>query len=460
MKKFVCSNCGYSSPKWFGRCPQCGEYDSAEEAILEKKGREAHASLLLNLEEASSLSLERLSTGFSELDRILRGGLVPGQVLLLSGEPGIGKSTLALQVCEKFAERGTVVYVSGEESPQQIKMRADRLNLKNKENILLSTENDLDAVLTEMSEKKPRFLVIDSLQTVFSSELGSSPGSVSQVKAVTMKVINFSKKRMIPAMIVGHVTKEGEIAGPKMVEHMVDTVAYFEGDRRTGLRILKVVKNRFGPSDEVAVFELEESGFKQVENPSFVEEGVELPGNVVTCVFEGTKPFVVQVQALVSKNRVFAPKRVGKGIDTSRIMLLVAVLSKVVKIPLEHHDIYVNVVGGLRITDPAADLAIALAIVSSYLELSMPGVAALGEIGLDGKVRKVYNIKRRLGALKGFKKIIVPALEVESEEESVIAVQDLREAMRILGGDFSVSTRTDREDKVDIPWDRPEEGVG
>jgi DNA repair protein RadA/Sms len=233
---------------------------------------------------------------------------------------------------------------------------------------------------------------------------------------------------------VGHVTKEGEIAGPKLVEHMVDTVAYFEGDRRTGLRLLKITKNRFGPSDEVAVFELKENGFVQVENPSFTEGDADLPGNVLTCVFEGTKPFVVQIQALVSKNRTFSPKRVCKGVDVNRVMLLIAVISKYLKFPIETHDVYVNVVGGLRITDPAADLAIALSIVSSYLEVPLHNTAAVGEIGLDGRVRKVYNINRRLNSLKSSERIVVPP--VEEEQKGIFGVRDLKEAVSVIGGEI------------------------
>ncbi|PLV58955.1 DNA repair protein RadA [Thermotoga sp. KOL6] len=433
MKKFVCSNCGYISPKWFGRCPQCGEYDTAEEVMQKKKDREGKPSLLLNLEVAGKTSLERISTGFSELDRVFKGGIIPGQVILLSGEPGIGKSTLALQLAEKFAEYGSVIYISGEESPHQLKMRADRLVLKRKENIFLSVENDVDEVIAALQDKNVKLIIVDSLQTVFSSELGSSPGSVSQVKNVTMKAIDFAKRKNVPVLLIGHVTKEGEIAGPKLVEHMVDTVAYFEGDRRTGLRILKITKNRFGPSDEVAVFELGEKGFSQVENPSFTEEETDLPGNALTCVFEGTKPFVVQIQALVSKNKTFSPKRVCKGIDVNKVMLLIAVLSKLLKLPIEAHDVYVNVVGGLKITDPAADLAIALAIVSSYLEIPLHNTVAIGEIGLDGRVRKVYNINRRLNSLKSFGKIIAPP--VEEKTERILPVRDLKEAVSLIGGE-------------------------
>lgn len=266
MKKFVCSSCGYVSPKWFGKCPQCGEYDTAEE-ILEKKGREGKPSLFLNLEVAGEVSLQRIATGFSEMDRVFKGGFIPGQVILLSGEPGIGKSTLALQLAETFAQSGLVVYISGEESPQQLKMRADRLAIRGKKNILLAVENDLEELIPVLQREKVKFVIVDSLQTVFSSELGSSPGSISQVKNVTMKMINFAKKKNVPVLLIGHVTKEGEIAGPKLVEHMVDTVAYFEGDRRTGLRLLKITKNRFGPSDEVAVFELDEKDSFRLKIP-------------------------------------------------------------------------------------------------------------------------------------------------------------------------------------------------
>ncbi|ACM22663.1 MULTISPECIES: DNA repair protein RadA [Thermotoga] len=440
MKKFVCSSCGYVSPKWFGKCPQCGEYDTAEE-ILEKKGREGKPSLFLNLEVAGEVSLQRIATGFSEMDRVFKGGFIPGQVILLSGEPGIGKSTLALQLAETFAQSGLVVYISGEESPQQLKMRADRLAIRGKKNILLAVENDLEELIPVLQREKVKFVIVDSLQTVFSSELGSSPGSISQVKNVTMKMINFAKKKNVPVLLIGHVTKEGEIAGPKLVEHMVDTVAYFEGDRRTGLRLLKITKNRFGPSDEVAVFELDEKGFVQVENPSFTEGDTDLPGNVLTCVFEGTKPFVVQIQALVSKNKTFSPKRVCKGVDVNRVMLLIAVLSKLLKLPVETHDVYVNVVGGLRITDPAADLAIALAIVSSYLEVSLRDTVAIGEIGLDGRVKKVYNINRRLNSLKGFGRIIAPPFE--GSKEGVFIVHDLKEAVSLIGGESFGPAGTD-----------------
>jgi len=429
---FVCEKCGYTSPKWFGRCPECGEWNTAKEMIVSSRGEVFETSPLLPLSNITSEKDERMKTGFSELDRALNGGIVPGQVILLAGEPGVGKSTLALEIADNFSEYGNVVYLSGEESLTQLKIRSKRTRIKNENKIFVSMENDLTG-LFEYIEKIENLalLIVDSLQTIFIPEYDSAPGSVLQIRETTMKLIKFAKSKAIPVLLIGHVTKEGEIAGPKLVEHMVDTVIYFEGEKGTDLRIFRINKNRFGPSGEIVVFEMREDGIFEVTDPVFVEEG-ELPsGNVLTCILEGTRAFVVQVQALVSKSKMANPRRVGRGIDANRIITVSAVMSKKFKLPLENHDIYMNVVGGIRITDPAADLAIALAMYSSLLDIPLGNLVAIGEIGLDGRVRKVYNIKRRIINLKKYEKVLIPW--DEGQFEGVIKVRDLSEALRIVG---------------------------
>jgi len=434
-KLFVCEKCGYTSPKWFGKCPECGEWNTAKE-IISSRGGVSEISPLLPLSNIVLEKDERMETIFSELNRALNGGIVPGQVILLAGEPGVGKSTLALEIADGFSRYGNVIYLSGEESLAQLKIRSERTGIKNRDKIFVTMENDLTVLLNHIENiENLALLIVDSLQTIFIPEYDSAPGSVLQIRETTMRIIKFAKTKSIPVLLIGHVTKEGEIAGPKLIEHMVDTVIYFEGEKGTDLRILRVNKNRFGPSGEIVVFEMKEEGIFEVTNPVFVEEGELPPGNVLTCILEGTRAFVVQVQALVSKSKMMNPRRIGRGIDTNRIITVSAVMSKKFKLPFENHDIYMNVVGGIKITDPAADLAIALAMYSSLMDIPLGNLVAIGEIGLDGRVRKVYNIKRRIMNLKKYEKILIPW--DEGQFEGAIRVKNLSEALKLWGGNKS-----------------------
>ena len=393
---YVCDRCGYESPKWFGRCPSCGAWNSAVEVKKSEKRGKSSPSSLMKLSQISVESDDRLETGDSVIDSILGGGFVKGQVVLLGGEPGIGKSTLALQIANHLVENGKrVLYASGEESAKQIKIRASRINVSG--DILVTNDQDIDSVLKSVSGMD--FLIIDSVQTFYDSDVGSIPGGIAQIRSVTSKVVEFSKKNSVVSLIIGHITKSGDIAGPKIIEHIVDTVLYFEGERTTDYRLLRVYKNRFGPSGEVGIFEMREEGLLGIENPVFV--GEDLPfGNAVACVVEGSHPLIVQIQALVSKSRVPSPRRNSVGVDHNRVSAIIATMSKILKLPLDFHDVYVKVLGGLRITDPAVDLAISAAVFSSLIEMDIGRTVFMGEVGLDGMIRTPYSLRRRLETLK------------------------------------------------------------
>ncbi|MEJ5229913.1 MAG: DNA repair protein RadA [Pseudothermotoga sp.] len=430
---FVCNNCGYESVKWFGKCPQCGEWNTATEFKPELAGKTGVTVLTLN-EALRTTKLDRLSTGFSELDAALGGGILPGQVILLGGEPGVGKSTLALEICDWFSKsKLKTLYVAAEESAEQIAIRAQRLLCQGLDQIMIYSGNDLEHVLEILNESYS-LLVVDSLQTMYSPEVGTYPGSVVQIRTCAEKIIERCKQLSVPSILIAHITKSGEISGPKLVEHLVDTVVYFEGERNTELRILRTIKNRFGPSGEIAVFEMVENGLRQMINPVFYETQDQLPGNCLACAVEGSRTFVVQVQALVSRTKSTLPRRVSNGFDMTRLLLLIAVIGRHMQLPIESHDIYVNILGGLKITDPGIDAAVVGALLSSMLDKRLDKTALIGEVSLDGSLRRVHRMKSRIEALRkiGVEEIIAPRVS-ESKEENVQVIDSVKELGKIFG---------------------------
>jgi len=412
---FVCGRCGYESHKWMGKCPDCGEWDSLTEQKRQIRPLSKRpAAQIQSLVHASTTQLSRLATGIGELDRVLGGGIVPGSMVLIGGDPGIGKSTLILQLLSALAgDERKVLYVTGEESTQQIRMRADRLAIE-KEQIYLATENCVESILT-MSEKiRPALLAVDSIQTMFTEEAGSAPGSVTQVRESTARLLDLAKGTGLPVILVGHVTKDGAIAGPRVLEHMVDTVLYFEGDRGQMFRILRTVKNRFGSTNEIGVFEMKESGLTEVENPSalfLAERPINVPGSVVLPSIEGTRPILVEVQALVSPSSPGTARRTAIGADPQRLALLTAVLEKKIGVTMYDHDIFLNIAGGIRIDEPALDLGVVVALLSSLFETTVnPDTVVCGEVGLAGEIRAVgqMNLRLREADRLGFKKFLMP----------------------------------------------------
>lgn len=420
---FVCQACGSQSPRWLGRCPDCQGWntlaeertEAASTATRRPAGRAKGApESLAAVEDASET---RLLSGIGELDRVLGGGVVPGSAILIGGDPGIGKSTVVLQALTALAARGPVLYVSGEESPQQIKMRAARLGTATgaaAENVLVLAETALDQILDQIEKVRPVALGIDSIQTIFAEELGSAPGTIGQVRECAARLVLTAKRIGLPTFLIGHVTKEGSLAGPRVLEHIVDTVLYFEGDRGHPFRILRAVKNRFGSTNEIGVFEMKESGLQPVLNPSalFLAERPEgVPGSVVIATLEGTRPILVEVQALVSGSTFGTPRRTTLGIDHNRVALLIAVLEKKMGVHLMGQDVFVNVAGGVRLDEPAADLGVIAAVASSFLDKPVEAHTVLvGEVGLAGEVRAVGQVELRVReALKlGFTRCIVP----------------------------------------------------
>ncbi len=413
---FSCSECGYESSKWLGRCPDCGEWQTfVEKQSLTTKGKLGiAASHPVPINQASEDNVSRLSTGLAELDRVLGGGLVPGAVILVGGEPGIGKSTLMLHILSAIGKKELdVLYMSGEESIGQIKMRANRLNSVN-EHIFLATENRVEAII-EMTEKmQPSLLAVDSIQTLISAEIGSAPGSVTQVRESAYRLQELAKKRNVPVILVGHVTKDGALAGPKVLEHTVDTVLYFEGDRGNAFRILRTVKNRFGSTNEIGVFEMKEEGLVEVSNPSEIflaERPIGEPGSVVLPSLEGTRPILIEVQALVSPTNLGTARRTAIGADQQRLSLLCAVLEKKVGLDMYGHDIFLNIAGGIRVDEPALDLGVICALASSMTEKPIPSTTVVcGEVGLAGEVRAVSQVDMRLREAErlGFTRFIMP----------------------------------------------------
>ena len=416
---FFCKECGFESPKWLGQCPGCKEWDSfVEEPVV--KTAAGRSVTVTEHREPSKLSEivtndeVRTLTGIGELDRVLGGGIVTGSLVLVGGDPGIGKSTLLLQMCKQLAEAGNdVLYVSGEESVKQIKMRADRLGTFQKELFLLS-ETDLDIVTEVIGRKKPEIVIIDSIQTMYREEIGSAPGSVSQVRETTSTLMRLAKSLPVSIFIVGHVTKEGVVAGPRVLEHMVDTVLYFEGDGGASYRFLRGVKNRFGSTDEIGVFEMRGNGLVEVPNPSeymLAGKPKQAPGSIVVCSIEGTRPILIEVQALVCQTNFNMPRRTSTGTDYNRVNLLMAVIEKRMGVRMGDCDAYINVAGGMRIHEPALDLGIILALLTSYRNQSLDDeTICFGEVGLAGEVRAVNMAEQRVleAAKLGFKRCILP----------------------------------------------------
>jgi DNA repair protein RadA/Sms len=410
---FLCASCGHESRKWLGRCPQCGEWDSLSEQQPRPRLLRAAAEVFpLNGEGGEESA--RLVTGISELDRTLGGGIVPGSMILLGGDPGIGKSTLILHILAALArQRRKLLYVSGEESVQQIRMRAERLAVQS-EHIFLAAENSVQTIISLVEEVRPAFLAVDSIQTMNSDTVGSASGSVTQVRESASLLLNLAKRSGLPIILIGHVTKDGSIAGPRVLEHMVDTVLYFEGDGSQVFRLLRTVKNRFGSTNEIGVFEMKESGLAEVLNPSalfLAERPVNVPGSVVMPSVEGTRPILVEVQALVSPSSLGMARRTAIGADPQRLALLTAVLEKKIGVTLFDHDIFLNIAGGIRIDEPALDLAVIMALLSSLHEKVIdPATAVCGEVGLAGEIRAVSQMEMRLREARrlGFKTLLMP----------------------------------------------------
>lgn len=444
--KFVCSNCGYESVKFWGKCPNCGEWGTFEEQIVSEKTKKHTSSAniknvdIVSINEVDENSGERISTGLGEFDRVLGGGLVIGSLVLVGGDPGIGKSTLLLQVCENFAKDHSVYYVSGEESKGQIKIRANRLGVTSP-NIKLISETDIDTVVQIGLTHQPDILIIDSIQTMSCENVSSAPGSASQIKEATSALMKLAKENGITVFVIGHVTKEGALAGPKMLEHMVDTVLYFEGDKNLSYRLLRAAKNRFGSTNEIGVFDMVGSGLVEVDNPSkmFLEGRPEnVPGSCVTCMIEGTRPILAEVQALVSKTAYPNPRRMSAGIDYNRMALLIAVLEKRANFQLFNQDAYLNVVGGFKVDETSADLAIVLSIASSLADFEIPSdLLVVGEIGLSGEVRAVSFVEKRIAEAKklGFTKIMIPgrnSLRTKFDGIEIIKVKSVAQAIYLV----------------------------
>jgi len=446
---FFCNSCGFESPKWVGKCPGCSSWNTMVEEL---NTRTKTSNSVVGFEKVKPISIkdieisqeERTSTGFEELDRVLGGGIVRGSLILVGGDPGIGKSTLLLQVSMNLAKNNKeILYVTGEESPKQIKIRAERLGVE-AEKLIILAETDLSVIEGYISELKPGFVVIDSIQTMFRAELQSAPGSVSQVREATAALMRIAKQLNTATFIVGHVTKEGAIAGPRILEHMVDTVLYFEGERHQSYRIVRAVKNRFGSTNEIGIFEMKNRGLEEVLNPSemFLSgRPNNMSGSCVICTVEGTRPVLVEIQALTSTTSFGMPRRMATGFDYNRVILLMAVLEKRVGMQLQSSDAYVNIAGGLKVDEPACDLGITCAIASSFRNISIDyRTVIIGEIGLTGEVRAVSQIEKRIIEAEklGFKRCVIPKDNLKGLEGNfkikIVAVDNIHDALEeILG---------------------------
>ena len=443
---FVCNECGYESSKWLGKCPACNSWNTFFEQKIEKitengvkKIKERNEPKALN--EYKGQEVSRISTGFNELDRVLGGGLVKGSLILLGGEPGIGKSTLILELCDKVKGEGKVLYVSGEESAEQIKLRADRLGINN-DDILFLGETDIDVVNQNIEEIQPKLVIIDSIQTMYSDELTAAAGSVSQVREITAQIMRVCKSKQITTIIIGHVTKDGTIAGPRVLEHMVDTVLYLEGERFFSYRMLRGVKNRFGSTNELGMFEMKGEGLVEIENPSqiLISERDDNPsGSCVVASIEGTRPMLIELQALTTLSVFGIPKRTANGLDYNRLAVLIAVLEKRANLQIGGQDIYLNVVSGIKLNEPAIDLGVICVCASSFKNIPIPkDTAIMGEVGLTGEVRRINMIEKRLKEAEklGFKRCIIPENNKKYLEEKfkleLIGVKNIGEALRAL----------------------------
>ncbi len=446
---YACQSCGYQAPKWLGKCPDCGQWQTFVEEYQNSKTPGSSIEGLLSaqrepvrIDEIEFDSEERILTGIGEFDRVLGGGLVPGTMVLLGGDPGIGKSTLMLQALCSLAGKGLkVLYVSGEESIKQIKIRSRRLSAESP-GLLVVSEIDIEAILSMAGTVKPDVLVIDSIQTMFCPDLSSAPGSVSQVRESAMKLMLLAKKTNLPTFLVGHVTKDGAIAGPRLLEHMVDTVLYFEGDRNHVFRILRSVKNRFGSTNEIGVFEMKEKGLDEVSNPSAAflsERPLSSPGSIVTASMEGTRPILVELQALAGSTNFGTPRRTILGLDHNRVALLVAVMEKKLGMHLMGYDIFMNVAGGVKVDEPAVDMGIIAAVASSFLDRPVSeGSVVLGEVGLTGEVRAISHAETRVMEIKkmGFKRCLLPESNLKRmaviDNIELAGIKNISEAMELL----------------------------
>lgn len=452
--KFVCQSCGYESAKWMGKCPGCGAWNTMTEEIFKQQGKHRIA---FNHTESSTFSKPslindiqavkepRIHTGLHEFNRVLGGGIVKGSLVLIGGDPGIGKSTLLLQVSSQLAKGGNeVLYISGEESIKQTKLRADRLGVKG-ERLFVFSETDLEVIIRVIDETKPALVIIDSIQTIYHHEISSAPGSVSQVRECTSELMRLAKTKGIPIFIVGHVTKDGSIAGPRILEHMVDTVLYFEGERHHTYRILRAVKNRFGSTNEIGIFEMKETGLEEVVNPSeiFLEERAKgASGSTVVASMEGTRPVLVEIQALIAPTSFGNPRRMANGIDHNRVSLLMAVLEKRVGLLLQNQDAYLKVAGGVKLDEPAIDLAVSISIASSFKDIpTNVHDVFIGEVGLTGEIRRVSRIEQRVLEAKklGFRRIFLPKANLGGwkipDDIDIVGVSNISEALEFaLGG--------------------------
>ncbi|MCI6652212.1 MAG: DNA repair protein RadA [Ruminococcus sp.] len=444
---YICSQCGYESPKWYGKCPSCNEWNTMNEEIVDKSSstvqktkRVSTYTRPVSINSIDTTDEQRYFTGSKELDRVLGGGIVKGSLVLLGGDPGIGKSTILLQICNNLGNELKILYVSGEESRRQLKLRAERLGVNN-ENTFIMTETDIEVIVEEIKTEKPDLVMIDSIQTMNLSALNSSPGSVTQVRECTNLLMHTSKGLDIPIIVVGHVNKEGSIAGPKVLEHIVDAVLYFEGDKQMSYRILRAVKNRYGSTNEIGVFQMTDKGLTEVENPSMMllsGRPHNVSGSCVACTMEGTRPLLAEIQALVSTSGYGNPRRMSTGYDYNRLALIIAVLEKRAGYYFSNSDTYVNIVGGLRLDEPAIDLSVAISLISSLKDVPIPENAlAFGEIGLGGEIRSVANAQARINEASrlGFTKIILPyhnLKNVSSDTATLYGVKNVREAFEAM----------------------------